>query len=422
MTRPTGSKLRDGGKVGTKAYALVLDGNEVKYRLHAERIQTQTPVHVDWLRFTVQRRLSKTPAADVLFPPSTVAFMNVWDEDRRNAEFTRILSSLPGNEFEASAQAMELGNEVAEALGPDFVLHPELRKGHDFYRHRFSIERNGDEVGWVGFLAASESPKQQAQAKTLHVNLYGSACTFAAHGWRDRIADVIEDRDGDITRADLALDFFDGLPGTMSMDTIVADYKAGVMDSGGKRLKCNMVGDWCNGAERSFYIGSKEAGKQTNIYEKGHQLFGRESGSPWTRIELRYGNKLRELPVDLLRRPADFFAGASDWHALMLSKADAIPAPEPITCTPRLEAETVQAEVSRNLRWLRDTAAATVAFAVNALGADELMDLIGTTKLPGRLRKFKPSELREATGNAMHRFFQPAAAGHGMQRVHPLAA
>lgn len=71
---------------------------------------------------------------------------------------------LRGNEFEASAQAMELGNEVAEALGPDFVLHPELRKGHDFYRHRFSIERNGDEVGWVGFLAASESPKQQALA------------------------------------------------------------------------------------------------------------------------------------------------------------------------------------------------------------------------------------------------------------------
>lgn len=65
-----------------------------------------------------------------------------------------------------------------------------------------------------------------------------------------------------------------------------------------------MIGDWSANPQdgRSFYFGSKEAGKQTNAYEKGHQLFGFEAGSKWLRIELRYGNKLRVLPVDMVRR------------------------------------------------------------------------------------------------------------------------
>jgi len=123
-------------------------------------------------------------------------------------------------------------------------------------------------------------------------------------GWRQKIASLITAVEGKITRVDLALDFFDGLTG--GMDRIRSDYMHGAMDHWGKRPKCNLVGDWCNGVARSFYIGSKEAGKQTNVYEKGHQLFGNSSGNPWIRAELRYGNKLRVLPVDVLTRPDDF--------------------------------------------------------------------------------------------------------------------
>ena len=54
------------------------------------------------------------------------------------------------------------------------------------------------------------------------------------------------------------------------------------------------------------------------MYEKGHQLFGPESGSNWLRVELRYGNKLRVLSSDILRNPSNYFAGASPWHASML--------------------------------------------------------------------------------------------------------
>ncbi len=397
------------------ANALVLDGQEIKLRLMAERQATRTPVHVDWLRFTVFLRNAETPSAALLFGPEP---FNVWEAAAHRVH--KLLAELPDADHWAGAQAMELAQRVSAGLGEAFAVSPELRKGHDFYRHRWSIERNGQECGWVGFLASSDSPRQRAQASTMHVNLYGAACTFADAGWMDRMAAIIEEQAGTITRADLALDFFEGMPG--GLDQVLDDYKAGGLDVGGKRPKCNMVGDWANGAARSFYVGSKEAGKQTNVYEKGHQLFGADSGSAWQRIELRYGNKLRVLPVDLLRRPADFFAGASDWHARMLALADAHAIPEALPQDGRLALETVEAEVYRNVRWVRDTAAASVAFLLNAFDVDQIADLVATTKRPGRLRKFSMSELMRAASGAVDRFTQPAAGGLGMQQAQPLAA
>ncbi|MBS1771198.1 MAG: replication initiation factor domain-containing protein, partial [Acidobacteria bacterium] len=302
-----------------------------------------------------------------------------------------LLRTLPDADFCPSAQALTLARDVCAALGPDYAVFPELRKGHDFYRFRWSIVRNDVECGWVGFLASGDSPRQHAQSETLHVNLYGAACTFALPGFNERLAELVDDVDAKITRVDLALDFFDGLAG--GLDGVRQDYMAGAMDHRGKRPKCNMVGDWCNGAARSFYVGSKEAGKQTNVYEKGHQLYGAESGNPWARIELRYGNKLRVLPSDMLRRPDDFFSGASDWHQQQLSLASVDATPEPVKCTPRLAVETVQAEVSRVIRWARNTAGPALSFLVKFASMDQLAQVCEQKQLPGRLQRFGESEL-----------------------------
>jgi phage replication initiation protein len=371
---------------------LVLDGHEVKLRLQAERSRAKTPVHVDWFRFTVPRRRSPTPSVDRLFPLKPDPLANVWEEDYRMAQINQMLSMLADCDFEASAQAWELAETVAAAIGPEFGVAVEMRKGHDFYRHRWSIERNSTECGWVGFL--SSDTKHASQSATLHVNLYGAACTFAAPGWHDRLADIVEAREGVVTRCDLALDFFDGLAG--GLDAVVDEYLAGACDVYGKRPKSNCVGDWLNGVERSLYIGSKAAGKQTNVYEKGHQLFGVESGSKWLRIELRYGNKLRVLPVDMLRNPASFFAGASEWHRLALLKAECDAAPEVIMTKSRLAIETVQAEVNRNLRWASNTAGPTLAAAFKYLGEDAFLQLVTNKPMPGRLQKFSESELTSA--------------------------
>lgn len=126
---------------------------------------------------------------------------------------SKVLNSLPDADFAASAQAKELATQVAACLGHEFSLHPEMLKGHDFYRFRWSIVRNDKEVAWVGFLASSTSPRQKSQANTIHVNITGTACTFAEPVWPSRMVELIEETNAKITRCDLALDFFDGISG-----------------------------------------------------------------------------------------------------------------------------------------------------------------------------------------------------------------
>lgn len=405
----------------TRPAQLVLDGNTIKVRLQADRDASGVPVHVDWLRFTLPRRAAPVPSVDLLFPSHD----SVWHQETREGRLAALIATMPdcevagaeGMSFKpdergAALEAFELGQRVCAALGPEFSLAVEVRKGHDFYKFRWSIMRAEAECGWVGFLSSSSSPRQQAQGRTLHVNLYGVACTFGRFGWREAVADLIDECHGDITRCDLALDFFDGLPG--GFDSVRADYEAGLCNVNGKEPKCNMLGDWVHGHARSFYFGSKEAGKQTNVYEKGDQLFGVDAGSLWHRVELRYGNKLRVLPTDMLRRPADFFAGASDWHALVLSRASAIVDRSPVKCKQRLQAQTVEAEVSRSLRWAASTAAAT--FVTWMLHAPEtFVDHVMTTKRPGRLQRFNTDELKAAMSAVLNPFH--CAGGPGPSAV-----
>lgn len=373
---------------------LVIDGDTVKLRLEAERQFSGRSVHVDWVRFTCHLRSAPVPNADVLFTR--------WDSpdlEARDKMRARSLMDFHGSEYQATAQANELAHRVASALGSDFVVADEVKKGMDFYKYRWSISLNGTECGWVGFLSSSESPRQSKQSSTIHANLFGTACTFASDGWADRLADLIDECEATLTRADLALDFFDGYPG--GIDAVRVAYRDGLCNVGGRKLKFNLVGDWENGHDRSVYIGSREAGKITNIYEKGDQLYGEKAGSDWVRFELRYGNKLRVLSSDLLRRPDDFFAGASDWHESVMLQASAISRAEKVPCIPRLQIESVTAECARNLRWLKNTAASTIKAAIDFLDHDDLVNMIGNAVLPGRLRKFSKSQIADC--------FSPAA-------------
>ena len=191
---------------------LVLDGSQVKLQLLAERQATSDLVHVDWLRFTCLLRKAPCASEDILFPlpDQSIEPLSVAEEERfkaRNAYLSKFLADLPPVEFSPAQQALALADQVCGCLGEGFSVAPELRKGLDFYRHRWSITRAGAEVGWVGFLASSDSPRQSSQRSTLHCNIFGSACTFAQPGWRQNIASLITAVEGKITRVDLALDF-----------------------------------------------------------------------------------------------------------------------------------------------------------------------------------------------------------------------
>lgn len=396
--------------------ALVMDGNEIKLRLQADRRVSGTAVHVDWLRFTVQRKHAPVPTVDALFPApvqrdSYDYSMSENDMDIvrwKRAKVSKLLRELPDSDFAASAQAHVLAQKICSILGSHFEVEPELKKGQDFYRFRWSIVRHGAEAGWVGFLASGESPRQQAQSQTIHANLYGAACTFANGDWRHRIANLIEDCDGKVTRIDLALDFFDGIDG--GVERIRDEWQSGSMDIRGHRPDCNTVGPWVEGGRgRSFYFGSKEAGKQTNVYEKGVQLFGKKDATNWERIELRYGNKLRDLPAEMLRNPDGFFSGASDWHASMLTEHGKTVFPEPVKVKAKQAVQNVKAEVTRAVRWLNDTASQSLALAFQFLGNDEFIELVSNRAKPGRLRKFGDTELKAAFAALSPKLYQPRA-------------
>jgi phage replication initiation protein len=394
---------------------LVLDGDTVKLRLVAERQETQNVVHVDWVRFTCALRAAPCPGAEVLFTR--------WDSPE--LEFNqkmriRSLSDFHGSEFHATAHSNELAHQVAAALGSAFQVEDQPKKGMDFYKYRWSITLNGAECAWVGFLSSSDSPRQSKQAATIHANIFGTACTFAEAGWRDRLADLIDECEATLTRADLALDFFDGYPG--GIERVRVDYRDGLCNVGGRKLKFNLVGDWENGHDRSVYIGSREAGKITNVYEKGDQLYGEKAGSDWVRFELRYGNKLRVLSSELLRRPDDFFAGASDWHESVMLQASAVSGAEKVPCNVRLPIETVSAECSRAVRWIKNTAASNLALAFEYLDENEFLSILTNQKLPGRLAKFSREQIKAQFQPALKKindFVLVPVAGKLNEKGHP---
>ncbi|WP_341888388.1 replication initiation factor domain-containing protein [Variovorax sp. YR752] len=379
--------------------ALVLDGNVVKVRLMAERQALKSMVHVDWLRFTVRLRNAPPFLTD-----QRATSTSVWDEGYRLNKLLSLINELPDHERDVCGQAAELADRVCMALGFEFNRGAEMGKGHDFYKRRWPLHRNGAEVGWVGFGAASDSPRQRAQAESLHVNLYGVACTFAEHGWAERMARIIDDLDGKITRADLALDFFDGLSG--GIERVLEEWRAGLCDNYGHRPVLRDI-NWAKGCSRSLYLGSKEAGKETNIYEKGDQLFGEKIGSKWLRFELRYGNKFRVLDTDLLRRPSDFFAGASEWHAAILREAGDVAVPEQIHITPQPALMSVKAECVRNALWTLESAAPSIALAFQYLDDDQFLELVTHKKKPKRLASFSHADLTEAYSEAFSQFVVP---------------
>lgn len=399
----------------TKQSALVLEGREIKVRLMAERAARGSFVHVDWLRVTFQLRKCPAPSVDVLFPKNIQDPTDLYFGSGQRTDLEKVvhphLNELTQDELFAADRAYELGKQIAQTLGQDFAIESQLLPGRDFYKYRYTLSRKGYPIGWVGFLSASNGKYRTSQDKTVHLNLEGMGCTFAQHGWREKMADFIDEYGGLITRADLALDFFDGLKG--GFDRVKADFLSGKMDCQGRRPAGRANEDLNEKSKgSSFYIGTRESGKLTNAYDKGKQLFGCEDDSNWFRIELRYGNQKRVIPSDILRRPHDFFAGASDWHASILAEHGAQYQAQPIKCTERLQQQSIDAEVSRSVRWFMETAAPSALLALKHLPIKVLDELFEEgKKLPNRLRKFDHDEIAATFAKCFHSVTGKGQAG-----------
>ena len=105
------------------------------------------------------------------------------------------------------------------------------------------------------------------------------------------------------------------------------------------------------------------------------------------------------MPVDILTRPSDFFAGASAWHAAILKERGGVAAAEGVTVRARRAIETVAAEVKRNQRWMENTVIPSITLAFRHMG-DEFLNFVSGKKVPGRLQSFSDKEISAAYSSA----------------------
>lgn len=140
---------------------------------------------------------------------------------------------------------------------------------------------------------------------TMMVDISGKGCSLVSC-WQSVYA-TLQDLDARITRADTALDLMEGF----TLDQFDDLYRAGEFNCGGRiptrrYYEGGHSGDLhANG--RTMYLGKKANGKELCIYEKGKQLG--DPDSEWLRIEIRFGNRDRVIPHDIVLNPTTYFAG-----------------------------------------------------------------------------------------------------------------
>ena len=141
---------------------------------------------------------------------------------------------------------------------------------------------------------------------TMMVDLTGKGCSLV-NDWQAVYA-TLQDLDARITRADTALDLLEGF----TLDQFDDLYRSGEFNCGGRiptrrYFEGGHSGD-LHALGRTLYLGKKANGKELCIYEKGKQLG--DPASEWLRIEIRFGNKDRVIPHDIVINPTTYFAGA----------------------------------------------------------------------------------------------------------------
>jgi phage replication initiation protein len=384
-----------------KPVRAVHDGNRIKYTL--EQLETQNPdrVRCDWLRFTLP--------VDAVIPQVHPDMSWVEPQMQESAEWVREYGmrdrrDLPEHVRDLAVQilAADGGFTYMSARSVSWqgaiqfmheldlfnqVASPEA-SGMDFYAARTPLLYGGCVVGYV--LAGG---RDQRQSLTVHFNLFGAACLHLTPAHLRKLADWIDAAGGWITRCDLALDVWSGL----DVSEVQTAWRDGLFDVRGKRPGQREMGSWSSGHSRTFEVGSRGTGKLLRAYEKGDELFGVEAQDPWVRLEVEFRSSHRVVETDVLRRPADFFAGAYPWLAAFLAGTEVQACPQKIPTHAEVKDAHADAAVSRVVRWVTQTAGPALA-AVFSLGGDILGHVIESNEFrqARRLRGFDPADIRRA--------------------------
>jgi len=358
----------------------VLAGQKIKWTLEQIEQTNQNRVRLDWLRFTV-------PLGAVCKRESSLVDLTELDlMDQRGRDLVRAATVVDADPYtSAHAVAAAGARQIAELLSCGIVAGPVEEKGMDYYSARATLVFAGETVGMV--LAGGKSSNQ---AGTVHVNLFGSAMLHIPMLRLQEVQKYIQCENGWITRADLSVDVWTG----HNVVDVERAYVAGEFDVRGKRPKDAVAGSWTSGHSRTFYVGSRGTGKLFRAYEKGDELFGPEANMEWLRYEVELRSNHRVIDLDILTRPADFFAGCYSFCQRVLVDIGVQVEGQRIPTLPEVADVTAEAAVTRVARWVRRTAMPAI-IAVFDMGGDLLGDLIESERhrLPRRLAGIAPDVL-----------------------------
>lgn len=383
----------------TSKVRAVLQGDRIKFTLETVEQANPNRVRIDWLRFTVP-----VDSFMVSFAPDFTAFEphferfghevqmeGSWRLQDAPARLGSMAVQVTTGDTVVSRSAQSVARQAAQALVDRvgiFTLGEPEASGMDFYAARCPVLYEGVTVGFV--LAGGKS---DTQANTVHFNLFGSACLHLGPASLALIAQWVDELGGWLTRTDLALDVWSGL----DVVEVQTAWKEGAFDVRGKRPGQKEHGSWTAGHSRTFEVGSRGTGKLMRAYEKGDELFGHEANDPWVRLEVEFRSSHRIVETDVLRRPADFFAGAYPYCADFLARLDLGVTAERIPTHAEVKDKTAQAAVTRVVRWIRNTAAPAMA-AVWNLGGDMVAQVIEENqhRQPRRIAGFSRADIQAA--------------------------
>ena len=230
---------------------------------------------------------------------------------------------------------------------------------------------------------------------TMMVDLTGKGCSLV-NDWQAVYA-TLQDLDARITRADTALDLLEGF----TLDQFDDLYRSGEFNCGGRiptrrYFEGGHSGD-LHALGRTLYLGKKANGKELCIYEKGKQLG--DPASEWLRIEIRFGNKDRVIPHDIVINPTTYFAGA------FIALEDLVEAIKTKIKTDQRDVASEERTIvlKRLTHYLVSAYGKTIYQLAQELGMDykALYDLLHVPGVPHRLEK-------SAVAGGVNRVHEPA--------------
>jgi phage replication initiation protein len=223
------------------------------------------------------------------------------------------------------------------------------------------------------------------QKGRIYVSINGTGCSLI-QDW-PCVRRIMEGISARITRADVAVD---ALNGEFTVEQAATWYEEGGFTSGGRRPNYRCDGDWLmpQGSGRTLYVGKRQNGKYTRVYEKGKQLGNRESN--WTRFEVELHNVDRVIPHDVVTEPSKYFAGC-------------FPVCEGLVDVGAERIRTLREESEISLNRLKSyckIAYGKLLYVVRHIVKDEdsvLLDELVEQGVPRRLEKVLPALLQEAS-------------------------